>query len=110
MVDAITPLCARVFPDIAPSGTARPYVVFQQVGGQSLNPLDGSSPGLSRPRMQVMVWAGTRLQASDLMRDIEAVLRPSPINARPVSALISRYDETSQLRGAMQDFLIWAGD
>lgn len=101
-------LCAsRVYPDVAPTGTARPYVVYQQVGGQVLNPIDGSAPGDRHARVQVNVWAATRIAATTLMQQIEDAMRPAPAHGRPVGALIARYDEHSELRGAQQDFTFW---
>jgi hypothetical protein len=108
LVAVVGPLVdGRLFPDTAPPDTARPYAVYQQVGGQVINPVDGTDPGLKGARVQLVVWHHTRLQASALMHAIEAALRQPPINARPPGALVARYDETAQLRGAMQDFEFW---
>lgn len=105
---AIGPLVGgRLFPDLAPGGTPKPYAVYQQVGGPVLNPVGGSDPGLKGARIQFIVWAGTRLEASTLMNAIEAALREPPINGRPTAALVARYDETGEKRGAMQDFEFW---
>lgn len=100
-------LGGRLYPDTAPVGTARPYAVYQQVGGPVLNPVDGSDPALKGARIQITLWHQTRLQASDLMHAIEAALRQPPLNARPTGALVARFDPTSELRGAMQDFEFW---
>lgn len=108
LVAAIGPLLdGRLFPDTAPAGTTRPYAVYQQVGGPVINPVAGTDPGLRGARVQIVVWHQTRLQASALMHAVETVLRLAPINARPTGALVARFDETAQLRGAMQDFEFW---
>ena len=104
---AIVPLCAQVFPDFAPPGTAAPYVVYQQVGGQVADLLEGG-PALKRnARMQVIAWADTRLQAAELMRQIDDVLRSAPLYAEPLGDQIARADPAVQLRGAQQDFSLW---
>lgn len=103
------PLCGnRVYPDLAPHDTARPYITWQQVGGLPVNPVDNSEPGLEQARVQVNVWADTRLGASTLIHAVQAALRPAPMRGVPVAAAVSRMDELNTERGAQQDFLIWA--
>lgn len=106
VIAAVVPSC---YPDIAPTGTSAPYAVYQQVGGPVINPVGNESPGLYGARVQVIVWAATRLQASSLMQAIEAGVRTT-LSGRPVGALIARYDEHAELRGAMQDFTFWHTD
>ena len=36
-------ICPRVFPDVAPLSTARPYITYQQIGGQSLRFVEGTA-------------------------------------------------------------------
>ncbi len=108
VVTALGSLCSgRIFPDWAPVDTARPYVVYQQVGGDVLNPINGDVPGYHNARIQFMAWADTRLQANALMRQIEDALRPHPINGRPIGALMARAEPLTKQRGAQQDFSIW---
>jgi len=95
----------RVFPDNAPAGTATPYITFQQVGGASINFLDGSDPGKGIPRFQVNVWAKTRGQAKSLMKQATAALRAvavlqTTVEGEPTAV----YEEDTQLRGMHQDF------
>ncbi len=107
LLSIVGALCgSRCYPDIAPLGVARPYVVFQQVGGPVFSPVDSSAPA-EGARMQVNVWADTRKASSELMQSIAAAIRVAPLHARPSSALIARKDEMSDLYGAQQDFLIW---
>ena len=108
LVTTIGALCSgRVYPDIAPHDTARPYVVWMQVGGEAVNPLDNEAPGVRHARIQINVWHDTRKSANELMYQIEDALRPTPFNGRPLGALISRFDEASTYRGAQQDFYFW---
>jgi hypothetical protein len=46
LLKTVTP---RVFPDFAPTATARPYVTYQQVGGRVINPLANTAPGVRLP-------------------------------------------------------------
>lgn len=111
LLAVVSPIVARVYPDIAPAGTTRPYAVYQQVGGGVINPIADVAPGNRQARVQLIVWADTRAQASSLMHQIEDAMRTSAaLHGRPVSALIARFDESTELRGAMQDFIVWHTD
>lgn len=103
----ISPLCARVYPDTAPLDTVLPYVVWVQVGGDAINPVNGGAVNLRWGRIQVNVWAATRIAANTLMRQIEDALRDTPTFAVVEGALISRYEDgPPALYGAQQDFTI----
>jgi hypothetical protein len=97
----------RVYPDIGPNDVALPYAVWTQVGGSTVDLVNNSDPILRNSRIQLNIWATTRLQANQLMRSAEAALRTHPVNGRPVGALMARLDPTEQLRGAQQDYSIW---
>ena len=105
----IAPLCPRVYPDFAPAGTALPYVTWQQFGGPAPVFLDGSLPDRRGAWVQVSAWAATRADANALMLSIEAALcASSDLIARPQGALMAAVSEDDGIRGAMQDFQIWA--
>ncbi len=107
--NAIKPLCARVFPDVAPANTTTPYVTWQQIGGKAPTYLDGSLPNKRNAFVQVNVWAKTRLEATQLMLQIEEALCASTtLVARPQGALQAAFDDDTESRGAIQDFEIWA--
>lgn len=101
--------CPRVFPDVAPYDTARPYITWQQVGGDPLSYVDDTVPDRRNCLIQINAWADTRLQANDLMLQIESALITSTLfQARPAGALIAAHDQDADRRGAMQDFSIWS--
>lgn len=98
----------RVFPDVAPENTPRPYITYQQVGGESVNFVDATVPTKKNGRWQISLWCDTRLEAADLSRVIEDTLRVVPaLQATVLGAPIARYDEETKLRGTMQDFSFW---
>jgi hypothetical protein len=98
----------RVFPDIAPVQTPRPYITYAAVGGDALNYTDGAIPGKENARLQVNVWADTRLQASDVGRQVELALRSvAALQTTVLGARVATYDPDVNLRGTMQDFSIW---
>ena len=102
----LTAICPRVYPDFAPANTVAPYLTWQQIGGQSQCHLSNTAPGQRNARMQINAWAATRAAANALMLQVESAMITS--GARPVGALLATADEDLSLRGAIQDFTIWA--
>lgn len=98
----------RIYPDLAPAGVARPYIVYQQVGGDAVNFLDQAIPSKRNSRMQVSAWADARTEASSLIGQVELALRAvTALQAAPLGAPVATYDEETALRGARQDFSLW---
>ena len=106
--DALKGLVAnRVFPDVAPDA-ALPYITYQQVGGDAVNFTDGTVPDRSNARMQINVWAATRVTASQLGAQVESAIRAlSALQPTVLSARVALYDDDTKARGTMQDFSLW---
>jgi hypothetical protein len=99
----------RVFPDVAPVTTPKPYVTYIQIGGEIVEYLGRETPSIQNGRFQVNVWGTTRLESSRVMLQIEAALiAATTFQARPLSAPTSTYDHDMILYGSMQDFGIWS--
>jgi len=96
----------RVYPDVSPDNPTFPLVIYQQVGGDVLNPLEGGDPGKDNARVQFTVSAKTRLEATSVMRQVRLALVAS-FNATMLYAPVSNYDEVLKLRIARTDFSIW---
>lgn len=98
----------RVFPDVAPQDTAVPYATYQAAGGDPINFISGEKPSKSNTRMQVNVWAATRLEASELGEQVEDTVRAA-IHLQPevLTGRVATHDEVTTYRGTMQDFSIW---
>jgi len=102
-------ICPRTFPDVAPSGTAAPFIAWQALGGESLRFLDNAAPDKRNTYMQVAVYSKTRAEAMALIRAAEAALCASPLfTVSPQGEPISTYEDDTTLYGAMQRFSIWA--
>lgn len=112
---AIVPLLTglvsgRIYPDVAPSGALLPRIVYQQVGGKTINYTEGSLPDKENARMQIVCWAASRLSAINLAKQVEAAILAAPgmqseaIGAR---ASIAETDVEPFLYGSRQDFSIW---
>lgn len=98
----------RVYPDVAPDGVERPYIVYQQVGGAALNFLDNAMPPARNGRIQVCSWAVGRIEASSLIEQVESALRSaSGLQVDVLAAPVSAFDDVTKLRGSRQDFSIW---
>ena len=98
----------RVFPDFAPVRTARPYITWQQVGGDVINLLNNAAPGRRHAEIQVNVWADTRAQALALSRAIEDAMRASTsFIAKPMAAAVADFDADVPVYGCIQSFGCW---
>ena len=99
----------RVYPDVAPAGVAKPYITYQQVGGQSLSYIDPSVPNAKNGRFQVNVWGTTRLAVAALALSIEyTMLAATVFQARPLGSPAAVYEEDPPMFGTRQDFSIWS--
>jgi hypothetical protein len=107
--DAIKGLVGnRVYPDLAPDKVAKPYVVYQQVGGFGVNFMDSTIPSKKNARIQISVWSGKRDEVATLARSIEDALRATAsLQATVLSAAVAVVDGETKLRGSQQDFSVW---
>lgn len=107
--DALRALVSdRVFADVAPEEMQRPYITYQQVGGESVNFVDAAIPSKKNGRWQINVWADSRIDAAPLARLVEDTLRAVvALQTTVLGAPIARYDEETKLRGTTQDFSFW---
>lgn len=107
--DALLTVCPRVFYDFAPVETQRPYVTFQQIGGEAVAFVDDTVPTVENGDFQINVWSDKRLEASALMRQIETALTSAAaFSARPNAAPASSSDPDVPVYGSQQDFSIWS--
>ncbi len=100
----------KFFPDVPPDASKYPCGVYQQVGGQSLWFREGAMPGHKHARVQITVWAETRLQANQLMRQIEGAICTGLRNAEPFGAMVGGYEDAIKKYSARQDFGFWYPD
>lgn len=96
----------RVYPDVAPAGVVKPYITYQDVGGEDATTLSGENEQ-QNARMQMNVWATTRAEAVALMRQVQTALTAAPILGTPIGTAVSVYEADTKLRGRRLDFSIW---
>ena len=99
--------CPRVFPDVAPSGTAKPFCTWQGIGGESLIFLDNTLADKRNTLLQVSVFSTTRLESLALIRQIEpAMLASAAFTATPQGEPINTHETDTQLYGCIQRYEI----
>lgn len=106
---------ARVYPDVAPQGVARPFLVWQEVTLQQANDMSGSvqSGGLDNYLIQVTSWAeGSGERGATKARELDAQGRLAMIAATGFKSLMrdSRslgYEQDTKLYGHQTDYSVW---
>jgi hypothetical protein len=102
-------VASRVYPDVAPEGTARPYITYQQVGGRSPVYIEGALPTTKNGRFQLSIWSTSRASTAALALQAEAALVASTtLQAEPVGAPVAVHEPDTGLYGALQDFSVWS--
>ncbi|CAB3795509.1 DUF3168 domain-containing protein [Pararobbsia alpina] len=96
----------QVFPDVAPAKTPAPWITYQAVGGQAFNTVDGETPALRNARMQISVYATTRLGAALIMEQaFQALVNPA-VKAVPIGGPVSGFEKDTLLYASTLDFSI----
>ena len=109
MYTVLSAVCPRTFPDFAPVSTARPYITYQQIGGEPVQYLEKSVVSVKNGEFQINVWADTRQQASGLALEIEqAMITATAFQASQRSAFSSDFDPDIPVYGTRQDFSVWS--
>lgn len=110
LVTLLKTVCPQVYPDVAPNGAPRPFVVWQVLGGVSLRFLDNTAGDKRNTYLQVSVYSPTRLEALALIRAAEdATCASQAFQVSPQGEPIGTYEDDTKLYGALQRFSIWAG-
>lgn len=105
----LTSVCAQVFPDFAPTSTSRPYITYQQIGGEAPGFMGREVPSKQNGEIQINVWADTRVAASALAILIEAaMIAATQFQASASSAPAGDFDPDIPVYGCRQDFSVWS--
>lgn len=96
----------NVYPDVAPAHTPAPWVTYQAAGGKGSAYVDGTAQVLRNSRVQVTVWASTRMGAANLMESCYQALVNPTVKAVPIGAPTSIYESDTLLYGSRLDFSI----
>lgn len=96
----------QVYPDVAPAKTPAPWLTYQVVGGQDFTGLDNELPSIENARVQISVWAKTRKEASQIMRQVKQALVNPKIKGVPIGGPISNFESDTLLYGSSLDFSV----
>lgn len=98
----------RVYPDVAPPNTTRPYITYQQIGGRPINFVEAAVPSMKNGRWQINVWADTRASAAAISQQASDALKTTiALNTTILNEPIATFDEETGYRGTIQDFSFW---
>ena len=99
----------RVYPDAAPYGATRPFIVYTQIGGETINYVEGGVPDRKNGVFQINAHAATRAEASALMLLVEAaMLSTNRFSVEVQRAPMAEHDPDVPDYWAHQDFSIWS--
>ena len=102
-------VCPRTFPDVAPSGTAAPFLAWQLLGGETLRALDNTALDKRNSYVQVSVYSLTRAESLTKIRAAEeAMCASTAFTCIPMGEPLATYEADTKLYGAIQRFSIWA--
>ena len=96
----------KIFPIVMPEGESVPALVYQKVGTDVINSLDGYS-GLESIRLQFSCYAATLLAAKQLAQSVSAALDGSAmLKCTRTMEMDDQDPETKNFR-VIVDFNIW---
>ena len=109
LVALLQTLCPRVSPMVAPLSTARPFVTYQLIGGQSLRYVENTAAAERWTLVQINVWSDTHAAALTLTRAIEdALCASTAFTAKPEGEPIGMHEDELELYGFIQDYSVLA--
>lgn len=99
----------RCFPDFAPLGTARPFITFEQVGGDALYFIDGALPDKKHGRFEIGVYADTRAECASIALAVEAAMAAATsFQSTAIHAPISDYASEVKIYSSTQNFSVFS--
>lgn len=99
----------RCFPDFAPLGTPRPFITFEQAGGDALYFLDGALPDKKHGRFEIGVYADSRASCAAIALQVEAAMAASTaFQSAAIHAPISDYASEVKIYSSTQNFSVFS--
>jgi hypothetical protein len=99
----------RCFPDFAPLGTVRPFLTFEQVGGEALSFIDGTLPDKKNGRFEIGVYADSRASCAAIALQVESLMAAATVfQASAIHAPISDYASEVKIYSSTQNFSIFS--
>lgn len=99
----------RCYPDFAPLGTVRPFITYEQAGGEAMHYIDGALPDKKHGRFEVGVYADSRTACAALALQVEAAMAAaSAFQATAIHAPISDYASEVKIYSSTQNFSVFS--
>jgi hypothetical protein len=99
----------RCFPDFAPLGTPRPFITYEQAGGDALYFLDGALPDKKHGRFEIGVYADSRAPCAAIALQVEAAMAASTaFQSTAIHAPISDYASEVKIYSSTQNFSVFS--
>ena len=99
----------RCFPDFAPLGTARPFITFEQVGGEAMSYLNGTLPDKKNGRFEIGVYTDSRASCAAIALQVESVMAAATaFQASAIHAPISDYASDVMIYSSTQNFSVFS--
>lgn len=104
-IAAVIPNC---YGTVAPANAAKPYVIWQRIGGDPPEYLDNEDPQVDQALVQVEIYADEILEPKQLMHVLASALRQHPeLTVRPNGGMRDDFDHDMQLFSAARDFTVF---
>lgn len=103
-------VATRIYPDQAPQGVAKPYVVWQEISLVQVSDMSGSSEtsGLHNYRVQVTFWDLNQTKSREGDRQVKlAMIAASAFKSVHVDTRALPYEPETKLYGMQSDFSVW---
>ena len=99
----------RCFPDFAPLGTVRPFIVFEQVGGEVFSYTEGTLPDKKHGRFEISVYADSRAACAAVALQVESVMVGATVfQSTAIHAPISDYADEVKIYSSTQNFSVFS--
>ena len=99
----------RCYPDFAPLGTVRPFIVYEQTGGEAISFLEGALPEKKNGRFEIGVFADSRASCASIALQVDtAMAAATTFQATAIHAPISDYADEVKIYSSTQNFSVWS--
>ena len=99
----------RCYPDFAPLGTVRPFITYEQAGGDAMHYFDGALPDKKHGRFEVGVYADSRAACAALSLQVEAAMAgAAAFQCTAINAPISDYASEFKIYSSTQNFSVFS--
>ena len=98
----------RCYPDTTPDPPLTyPLIIYQQVGGDVAEFLEGTMADKDNARLQVVVWSKTRIEANSIARLARVAIVTGSMKGVTFGAPVWLYEDELKLYGSRTQYGVW---